>query len=146
MSESDNGGINSKKKDLSDQLRQISQKIDKEIVELRKQNLDGRQSQGPRTKREPDSGRMSMTTRPKADSTFVSSGRREEPLEPSRRLADYKESLMHRFPKIHLGPFNAGCLFMANPKQLLAKIASYLNQNNRRFEEVDGFTLKLSEQ
>ena len=35
---------------------------------------------------------------------------------------------------------------MANPKQLLSKIASYLNQNNRRFEETDGFTLKLSEQ
>ena len=29
MSESENMGINSKKKDLSDQLRQISQKIDK---------------------------------------------------------------------------------------------------------------------
>jgi hypothetical protein len=41
QSQQEEGSINKKRQELSDQLRQISQKIDKEIIELRKQNNMG---------------------------------------------------------------------------------------------------------
>lgn len=41
VSREEEGSINKKRQELSDQLRQISQKIDKEIIELRKQNNMG---------------------------------------------------------------------------------------------------------
>lgn len=79
MSEVDGANTtNKKKQDLSDQLRQISQKIDKEIIELRKQNNEAKAVQAPKTKRDHEVGRLSVTTRAKADSAIVVPTRKDD--------------------------------------------------------------------
>lgn len=62
QSKEEEGSINKKRQELSDQLRQISQKIDKEIIELRKQNNIGNNLTDSVRKRERESFGPNTTT------------------------------------------------------------------------------------
>ena len=125
--------VNKKRQELSDQLKQISVKIDKEILELRKQN------NGPG-----GSMNTSMTMNSKRDDSGIHSlnpssqnrGRRTDSLNMSQNVGQqyretpkssmgnssmivtspnnqgYTNSQQQNTPKVHVGPFNTRCLFM----------------------------------
>lgn len=63
----------------------------------------------------------------------------------SAKLSQFKEPSGLRYPKIHIGPFNSQCLFCEPAKSLLQRISECLSKLNLKHQEVDGFTIQLSE-
>jgi hypothetical protein len=59
-------------------------------------------------------------------------------------LAQFREPAL-RYPKIHVGPFNAQCLFCEPARALLGRIGECLSRLNLRHSEVDPFTLQIGE-
>ena len=121
--------VNKKRQELSDQLKQISVKIDKEILELRKQN------NGPTGSM---NNSMTMNSKNEANHSGIHSlnpsaqsnrNRRTDSLNLSQNF--FKETpksnpsqlvgspnnqvyshSQQNVPKVHVGPFNTRCLFM----------------------------------
>lgn len=50
-----------------------------------------------------------------------------------------------RYPKIHIGPFNAQCLFCEPARTLLQRVSECLSKLNLRHSEIDPFTLQIGE-
>jgi hypothetical protein len=51
-----------------------------------------------------------------------------------------------RFPKIHTGPFNAQCLFMDNPRNIMLKVIQCLtNRLNMKYQELDAYSLQVAD-
>lgn len=133
----DDGNLNKKRQELSDQLKQISIKIDQEILELRKQNNNlatnsvvststnkKRESLGPTIQ----SIQVSSTTnRTKTQDSFgfvnisTSNGSKDALNQSKDHYGNTRERISSSYkdtsqkltaPKVHLGPFNTQCIFM----------------------------------
>jgi hypothetical protein len=47
---------------------------------------------------------------------------------------------------MHVGPFNSQCLIMDNPRNIVLRVIDYLQKSKINHNEVDHFTVAVSEQ
>ena len=155
MTQSERGqqGLNKKRQQLSDQLKQISVKIDQEIHELRKQSIPGNASTNSSLskRRQSFGGPPALSSRIKTQQTSIVLKSSRETINQAKcynskdsvvNNSKVKESI-NKVPKVHTGPFNTQCIFMQSAKCLLDKITSLLVQQNMKYQQTDRFCISV---
>ena len=153
--------VSKRRQELSDQLKQISLKIDKEILELRKQhngeeksktNSIGKQreSLGGYSNQRVRTTENSLTNKhpTRRDSTSREresfNAPRESSYSSSKEKAGYpKGNSTQPAPKVHAGPFNAHCVFLENARALFERVGAALGKMNLRYIEAEPYHLSV---